>query len=255
MLRERPGPESIASSGSASQPPTTARSMSALCRRRCSMSRGRSAPAARSRKPTNCSPTAAARHDHLSIEARAPPPRSISLTLDCDSRAAALRPVLESCRQRAELRPSPSRVGSQRSPPEPGQQRPVRPHVIGDCCRVPYRPQHYQAALPAAHRGMTRAIAASSTRGTHERRCDDATVARSSSKTGRAEGSGPNCPPDSGGVDIRGPAARRPARTRPAARLGPGLTQPGAPPCPPPGPPPDAAPRRPRPCSGRRTPT
>lgn len=79
MARDRQGPGSIASSGRATQPPREASSTNALWRRRCSISRGRSAPGARSRKPTNRSPSTAATHAHVSMDVFAPWPRSSAL--------------------------------------------------------------------------------------------------------------------------------------------------------------------------------
>lgn len=87
--RERTTSRSIAISGIATQPPADAIWISALCRRRCSMSRGRPAHGACSRKPTSCSPTAAATIPHVSIEAEVPRPSSRSLISVCERAAWA----------------------------------------------------------------------------------------------------------------------------------------------------------------------
>ena len=67
---------SMASSGSACQPPIAAIATRALCLFRCSRSRGRSAPGECSRNATSCSPSAAATRAHASRLVPAPSPRS-----------------------------------------------------------------------------------------------------------------------------------------------------------------------------------
>jgi len=113
MERDRAAVGSIASSGSATQLPARASSTTALWRRRCSISRGWSAPGARSRNTTSCSPTAAARQANVSTPVLDPSPRSISLIRACETplRAASscwVSPAI----WRASRRPTPSRRDS-----------------------------------------------------------------------------------------------------------------------------------------------
>ena len=77
--RERRAAGSIARSGRADHPPGLAVATTSCCRRRCSRSRGRSAPGVASRNAASCAPTAAAHAVGVSSDAVVPPPRSTRL--------------------------------------------------------------------------------------------------------------------------------------------------------------------------------